>query len=318
MSVLSKGVAFALTPFLLYGSTAAHALENGLDPEYGRLQGNWQIVELTDNGKSVPPDQITNSLPAGGQFEVVDNTMIFTSPLDGRKTAKTFAVDPTAYPKRIAVVTGEQVEGVGIYEFDKERLIVCMSNPLKSPQPKEFSAREDSNRMMMVLERPSASPNSSQKVQLPPPPRQYSSKPPTPVPPAASAAPSPAPPAQTSPPNSVAARVLTDDEVIGLLIGTWRVNDGQGILDVTFNLDRTFRSFREASDMTTFHQVFLQTPVSSGTWTVQKGQLLMTITASTNWDRVNRTMPFAVRSISAQDAILVDYLGRVMRVVKVR
>jgi hypothetical protein len=221
--------------------------------------------------------------------------MLFVSPLDGTKSAKSFSVDPATYPKQIAVATREKIEALGIYRFDNERLVVCVSDPALAARPQEFSARQGSQRMMMVLEREEQKPASEPLADLPAPPTQTAKA-----------------------PSSAAGKIVTDDQVVSMLMGTWRLNDGMGLLDVTFNADRTYRSYREVRDMTTFHHVFVQSPVSSGTWSVQQGQLILNITASTYLDRVNQTLRIAIRSISEKDFIFVDYLGRVGQAVKLR
>jgi hypothetical protein len=132
----------------------------------------------------------------------------------------------------------------------------------------------------------------------------------------------PPPPANVAPANvpapNAAGKILTDDQVTTMLHGVWRMNDGMGLLDVKFNADGTVQSFREWQTASNFHNVFVQTPVSSGTWRVQQGQLHVHITASTRWDRVNQQLRLAVRSISDKDFIFVDSLGRVGQAIRFR
>lgn len=65
--------------------------------------------------------------------------------------------------------------------------------------------------------------------------------------------------------------------------------------------------------MNNFHSVFVPKPVSTGTWHIQNGQLTLMIAASWRPDRTNTRAAFAVRSISAGDAIIINGLGRVSR-----
>jgi hypothetical protein len=94
------------------------------------------------------------------------------------------------------------------------------------------------------------------------------------------------------------------------------MNDTEGTIDITFDLSGGFLTFRHAQVISTFHTVFVPTPVSSGIWSVQNGRLYLTISSSWRADLVNTTASYAVRSISAADAIVVDQLGRVAKVVK--
>ncbi len=95
--------------------------------------------------------------------------------------------------------------------------------------------------------------------------------------------------------------------------GKWRFNDGSGLIDITIDPRGVFSTYRHAQEIQTFHQVFVATPVSSGTWTVKSGQLFLNVTSSWRADLVNSTIVLAVRSISPTDAIIVDNLGRVSR-----
>jgi len=44
--------------------------------------------------------------------------------------------------------------------------------------------------------------------------------------------------------------------------------------------------------------VFVQTPVSSGLWTVSNGKVSFVVLTSIHWERVNKTADFANRSIN--------------------
>ena len=51
-----------------------------------------------------------------GVMEIVDYTILFKSPVDGSKTTKTFRLDPTSYPKQIAIM--EYPKHAGDFESD--------------------------------------------------------------------------------------------------------------------------------------------------------------------------------------------------------
>lgn len=300
---------------VIFTPVAARAAEDAAGLK--QVRGRWRITELTDNGSVISPEQIKNWLPSGGQIEFIDNTLQFTSKLDGSKSAKTFAIDATVYPFRMVIATRGNNEGWGVYRFDQSRLIVCMSNPAVAPAPTDFSSPKGSNRMLMVLERDNSAPAPRQTVGTPPtipPPasnqlQPLPSQPPPPTPPATPPTPPPAPPA-------VAAKVLTDAQVATALYGRWQFNDGIGLINVILEPNGRFNSTREVANATTFHSVFTKTPVSSGTWSVNGGQLLLRVIASIYADRANRVIPLTVRSVSATDLIFVDYLGRLGRGVK--
>lgn len=260
--------------------------------ELDRFQGNWKVVELVEDGHVIPLDEIPTVLPSGGRLEVIEQSIVFTSPHDGKKRAREFSIDATKYPRTIDFGRPGAVTGQGIYRFDDSRLVVCFSPPDESERPGDLSAKKGSRRTLMVLERSSA-------------------------PQAAAAAAEPRPaPKETG--TGTTGKLLTDAEVTGMLKGTWRYSDSYGALFLILNADGTFSTVREVQELRLFHKTFVQTPVSSGTWQVQKGDLLLQVTSSIHASRAGQRLPFTIRSISAKDVIFVDYLGRLAQATKVR
>jgi uncharacterized protein (TIGR03067 family) len=259
------------------------------NPELQQFQGRWEVTELVENGHVIPSEAIREWLPSGGRIEIVDNAIMYTSPQDGKKHAKIFAIDATQFPKGFDMVTREKKEATGIYKFDDGKLVVCLSDPEDGPQPTEFSAKDGSKRMLMVMKRMSTAVASEKSTSVP-------------------AAP-------TS--NGVAAKILTDAEVTKMLPGAWRYRDDAGALVVTLESNGTWSTIREMTEMRLFKKVFVQTPVSSGTWSVTNGTLNFHCTSSIHISRVNHNMPFSIRSISEKDLIFVDYMGRLGKAVRV-
>ncbi len=302
---------------------ASHAFADDAADELKRFQGRWAITDLIDNGRAVAPDLIKNWLPSGGQIEIVDNTILFTSPLDNKKRAKVLAIDPAVYPKTISIATDGQLEGWGIYRFDDQRVVLCLSDPAATPRPSEFSAHAGSNRMLMVLQpagalNPAATPVANQPVTtITNPPATPLTLPNPPATPPATPLNLPAPPSQVPPATGVAAKVLTDTEVTVLMRGKWKLEDSLGALYVTFDPNGTFVTYREVQEASTFHRVFVQTPTSNGNWSVREGQLQAQVTGSVQISRVNQVLIFAIRSISDKDLLFVDPFGRVGKAIRV-
>lgn len=257
------------------------------DAEVKQFQGNWQVVELVEDGKTIPQEAIKEWLPSGGKFEIVDNAVMFTGPDDGKKHVKVFSIDGTQYPKGIVLSTKDEKDGLGIYRFDGDRLILCFGDPEAGKRPTEFSAKEGSNQILMTLERS-----------------------------AKAAAPQPA--AKKADPGGVSGKVLTDAQVKELLVGTWKYSDQIGTLFAVFNSDGTFRTVREVKEIRLFQKVFVQTPISTGNWNVENGQLSFRIRTSVQKERAGREFDFVVRSITKRDFIFVDHLGRVGQAVRTK
>jgi uncharacterized protein (TIGR03067 family) len=345
----------ASVAFILFGMAAnpsfAQEPPTAVDNELERIDGHWRVIEMVENGLAIPQDQMRRWLPGGGVMEIVGYTILFSSPVDGKKSTKSFRMDPTSYPKQIAIMDRDNVTGTGIYKFDQGKIVICITNEADQV-PTEFSASKGSKRTLIVLERfhPGTATIPGMNAKLPerepieipmlpkpePVPAQaVSSRIPT-QPAAAQVAvpqpPVPQPPVQQQPvqqqpvqqqpvppviiTDSVAGRVLTDAEVRKMMIGTWRINDPEGSVDLVFDANGTFQSYRYFETMANFHRVFVPTPISTGTWVISGGRLLAKVTSSTRLDRVNQSFVPAVRSISATDMILVDHLGRVSRAVR--
>lgn len=254
-----------------------------------RMRGHWEVIELVEDGKVIPKAAIPEWLPSGGQLEIEDNAIMILSHVDNKKHARIFSIDATQYPATITITDASKEEVHGIYKFDDNRLVVCLAESGEKA-PTEFSAKEGSKRMLMVLQ--------SSKVA----PAKPVAKP---------AAEKPAKPEEVP-----AATVLTDGDVTKMLEGVWRYDDSVGALFVKFRADGKFSTTREVQEQRMFQRVFVQTPATSGTWKVERGTIKFHVTSSIYPDRVGNTFGFAVRSMTANDFIFVDYLGHVGRAKK--
>jgi uncharacterized protein (TIGR03067 family) len=272
-----------------------------LDPGYQELQGAWQVVELVDNGRVVAPEAIPGWLPSGGRMEFVDNTITFTASMDGKRHARVYSIDATTYPRQINVIEQNQIFGHGIYQIDEGRLVVCLSPPQDTPRPTDFAAREGSRRVLMVLARPKQEPNTlttpakvasaTSVLNLPPPPAIPASVPAT-------------------------AKPLTNAEIGKLLPGNWRINDAYGAFYITLDKRGIFSTYRESVETSAFQKVFKKLPLSSGTWKLNNGQVMLNCTSSVFADRAYKSFPFTIRSVTATQLEFVDYAGNVGKAVR--
>lgn len=281
-------------------SMASLAMAN--DAELQRLQGRWEVIELAEDGRVIPPSAIEDWLPSGGRIEIADNAIVTTSPDDGKKQVKVFSVDATQYPKTIEITSRDKREVWGIYKFDNDRLLVCVVDAEDATRPTEFSAKAGSKRMLMTLK------PVGRKIAADARKPAVTDKP-------EGKDPAAAPEVSTA----GLARYLSDDESTKLLRGTtWKYSDAHGGLVITLNSDGGFSTTRESIEMRLFKKVFVKAPVSSGTWSVQKGKLWFHVTASADPERVNTKAPFTLRMITATDLIFVDYVGHVGQAVRVK
>lgn len=261
--------------------------------ELAQFQGNWKVTQLVENGQVVPADAIKRWLPSGGRARISENAIIFKSGDKGQDVVKLFSVDVTKYPKGIDLRSRDDKQSRGIYRFDDGRLIVCFSDPATESRPTEFSAAKGSNRMLMTLSPVTEVAATPTQRQTQPAPRE-------------------------DVPAPAAKRVLTDDDVRRMLVGVWQFNDSLGPLLATINANGTYSTSRDVAQVRLFQTVFTRQLESTGTWSVQNGQLVYHVATSTRIERAGLMIAVYVRSISERDLIFVDGLGRVGSAVKVQ
>ena len=65
----------ALAMLLTLGSSA-FAQQNAIDNELKLIDGHWRVIQLVENGQSVPESQMKFVLPGGGILEIIDETIL--------------------------------------------------------------------------------------------------------------------------------------------------------------------------------------------------------------------------------------------------
>jgi hypothetical protein len=75
-------------------------------------------------------------------------------------------------------------------------------------------------------------------------------------------------------------------------------------------------TYRESVETSTFQTVFKKLPLSSGTWKLQNGQVILSCTSSVFADRVYKCFPFSIRSVSTTELVFVDYAGNIGKAVR--
>jgi uncharacterized protein (TIGR03067 family) len=281
---------------IILASSSAIAQNQG----YVEMRGTWQATELVDNGRVIPVESIPGWLPSGGRIEIVDNSIVFTSSRDGQRHARVFSIDATMYPRQLNVMDEGQITGQGIYRIDEGRLVVCLSPPNTTLRPTDFSAREGSQRVLIVFERTDAKKTPSTVSQ--------------PVS-AISALNLPLPPANS--PSQPVVNPLTDADIRRLVPGTWKCNDAYGAFFFTLDKNGTYSTYRESVETSALQKVFRKLPLSSGTWSLKNGQAVLQCTSAVHVDRLYKSFPFLIRSVTPTEMMVVDYANNVVKAVRV-
>lgn len=254
------------------------------------FQGAWVVVRLVEDGRVIPAEKIPEVLPSGGRIEVVDNAMLFVDAHTGQRHSRMIKLNPTTYPSTIDVSSAESADvNRGIYKFDQGQLIICISEPGGDSRPTELAAPAGSKAMLMVLQRRTAT----------------SASPTTTTPPAR--------PAQA--PQAVAAGP-SDEQIRTQLPGVWRVPDQQGFLHIRFRDNGTFSTWRVQEKVQLFQRVFVEQPISSGSWEVRQGRIVSNVGSSVDPGRIGSSLLFTIKAMTATEFVFVDGLGRSNKAVR--
>jgi uncharacterized protein (TIGR03067 family) len=113
-----------------------------------KLQGSWEVLEFEVSGKPLPEQflQKVKVVFAGDKFK-------FDSGKPQNKDA-TFKIDPTKKPKQITITSeekGGKMDLLGIYEFDGDKLKLCLH--ASGERPTEFKSTPETKSLRMLLKK---------------------------------------------------------------------------------------------------------------------------------------------------------------------
>jgi uncharacterized protein (TIGR03067 family) len=124
-------------------------LPNELQRAQQSLQGEWNVVEFTRQGRAFDAESLD-----GAKAVVKGNT--FTLTIDRRADETTFTLDPTTSPATINFTKADpRFQGrimAGIFELEGGKLTVCCAFE-DAERPKEFKSPANSKTCLFVLQR---------------------------------------------------------------------------------------------------------------------------------------------------------------------
>jgi uncharacterized protein (TIGR03067 family) len=137
-------VAFVASAALLLGGQAD---EKALKKEQTRLQGTWKIVRL--------------QTPKGDDDNFKDGTLVLEKDgtlelkVGGETKKGTYKINPAGKPKEIDISPDGDANKVmkGIYQLDKDKLKICVTEDPNGNRPTEFEAKEGGAHALATLER---------------------------------------------------------------------------------------------------------------------------------------------------------------------
>ena len=141
-----RRLVFAVLAAALAAADAPDANKKDLE----KMQGDWAAVSAVRDGMALPDDD------AQSLFRTVKGDSFSVSRFDRVVGQGTFTIDATKTPKtldaRPANAPAKAPPTLAIYEFDGERLKVCVAPP-GQPRPADFACKAGSGHSLTVWER---------------------------------------------------------------------------------------------------------------------------------------------------------------------
>jgi uncharacterized protein (TIGR03067 family) len=236
------------------------------------LDGTWEISGVVDDGRVIDPANIRLLYAADGRVTISGQTVQLIVPTTYQRKQLPFVADASSSPAQFNIAGTEKTGGRGIFLYSKDALVLCIASRDKE-RPTSFTSLPGSGNLLVTLTR--AADDDPYR-----------------------------PPAQ---PSSTAN--YQDDQIRGILAGTWGHQDADAIHYFTFNNDNTMSATTVWKD--NFKKMFHQDVQSSGTWKVVEGVVIVTLTQSTDPERRGQVSSFRIRSVNGNELVAVDQEGQV-------
>lgn len=250
----------------------------GRDRERDRLQGNWVISSVLDDGNPVPDDVVKTHLVKDGRIDIRGALITYINPENFKPHESAFVLSPDARPKQIDLAARGPTRTKGIYMLDGDSLVVCLAAAEARSRPAEFGSAKGSKNLLIWLKR---------ETKAPPP----------------NAAP---PVAQKKPAAPTAAELQA--RMSRQLVGTWGHQNSDDVVLITFNPGGSFSSTQTPKQG--FRRAFREPVRTSGAWKLEDGIVVVRVTASTDHDLVGQIISYRVRSLTDTQVNLIDSAGR--------
>jgi uncharacterized protein (TIGR03067 family) len=115
--------------------------------ELEQLQGDWQLMSATRDGKAMPDEMVkaTRCTVKGDKFTITR---------DGKSVEEgTIKLNGAKKPKHIEMKVGDaDAQALGIYELDKDAFKLCYGRP-GNERPTEFAAKEGDGQSLSLWKR---------------------------------------------------------------------------------------------------------------------------------------------------------------------
>ena len=237
------------------------------------LDGTWEITAVIDDGRVVEPTDVLLNYAADGRVVIRGQTVELVVPMTFQRKQLPFVVDDSKSPMAFELAGAQKTGGRGIFMASKDSLVLCLSSRDK-PRPNAFASLPGSGNLLVTLKRSTGGGTN--------------------------------PPFPGQPPS---VPTYEDEQLRRMLVGTWGHQDAESIHYITLGGDGSLRATMQWKDQ--FKQLFHQDVRSSGTWKVEDGMVIVSISSSSDKERRGQVGSFRVRSINGSELVAVDYNGQV-------
>lgn len=252
--------------------------------ERARLQGNWVVISLVDDGETLSNHMIQKMFARDGKLTVKGPLITLFNPETNREEEIAFVVTPDVRPRAIDLAAKGRTRTRGIYMCDGDSILLCLGSPDSTERPKEFTSTKGSNQVLMTLTREKVIPVKT-----------------------VSNNPDPATTAQAAKvvPPPVDPQAATRRKIIG----TWGHQNDDDVVLMTMNPDGSFSSTRTPKKG--LRKMFRDPVRTSGTWRLEENSFIVVrVTASTNNDMVGQILSYRIRSMTDSQVMLIDNSGK--------
>lgn len=233
----------------------------------GSLDGSWELVAMVEDGKIISNESARSTFIKDGRLAINGSLARFTRP-NGQDRILTFVTNSNANPRTIDLAGADRVGSRGIYLLDGDSLVVCLKESHVDGRPTTFSASAGSDSVLLTFRRIGAAP-------------------------AMPAAPAP-----------VTRPAYNEQEFRRALIGRWGHQNDQVVKYITVNSDGTFSELTRFKKG--FKKLFDDEERSSGTWRLEGGNVVYTVTASTDRDKQGQIHSLRIVSVGPGEVIYID------------
>lgn len=286
--------------------------QSELDRDRQLLAGTWRVQAIVDDGQSLSADLIREKIADGGVIKIGVRGISSVSPQSDAKRLWAYRINPAPSPSQIDITTQFDTLLKGIYKFEGDRLLICLAKVEEHARPTSFDAPDGSGQILyklkMVGEREDSASAAAEPESKPEPRVMVRARQTTVTP-----APQPAP--QPAPKPVIDEKARIEQEIRGMLIGSWSMTDRKGNLVMVFRPDGSFTSTRTYAKRRLFEPDVV---TSSGIWSYGRGIVSASVQSTNDRDMLGHGIVSRIQSISEDAMVATDNIGQLMTLRKIR